>query len=45
MKNAYMDDICDSVDTMKEAKQQTKDVDKVLKKGGLKSKDGSPTSP
>ena len=38
MKNAYMDDICDSVDTVKEAKQQTKDVDKVLKKGGFKVK-------
>ena len=38
MKNAYMDDICDSVDTAKEAKQQTEDVDKVLEKGGFKVK-------
>ena len=38
MKNAYMDDICDSVDTVKEAKQQTEDVDKVLEKGGFKVK-------
>ena len=38
MKNAYMDDICDSVDTVKEARQQTEDVDKVLEKGGFKVK-------
>ena len=30
MKNAYMDDICDSVDTAMEAKQQTEDIDTVL---------------
>lgn len=35
MKNAYMDDICDSVGTVKEARQQTEDVDKVLEKGGF----------
>lgn len=38
MKNTYMDDICDSVDTVKEARQQTEDVDKVLEKGGFKVK-------
>ena len=38
MKNAYMDDICDSVDTVKEARQQTEEVDKVLEKGGFKFK-------
>ena len=36
MKNAYMDDICDSVHTVKEAKQQTEDIDDVLDKGGFK---------
>ena len=38
MKNAYMDDICDSVDTVMEAKQQTEDIDTVLQKGGFKVK-------
>ena len=38
MKNAYMDDICDSVHTVKEAKQQTEDIDDVLDKGGFKVK-------
>ena len=37
-KNAYMDDICDSVDTVMEAKQQTEDIDTVLEKGGFKVK-------
>ena len=37
-KNAYMDDICDSVDTVIEAKQQTEDIDTVLEKGGFKVK-------
>ena len=37
-KNAYMDDICDSVDTVMEAKQQTEDIDTVLEKGGFKLK-------
>ena len=30
-KNSYMDDTCDSVDTMKEAKKLTQDIDKVLR--------------
>ncbi|PFX14529.1 hypothetical protein AWC38_SpisGene21308 [Stylophora pistillata] len=33
LKNANMDDICDSVDTVKEAMQQTEEVDNVLEKG------------
>ncbi|XP_068679809.1 uncharacterized protein [Montipora foliosa] len=37
-KNAYMDDICDSVDTVMEAKQQTEHIDTVLEKGGFKVK-------
>ncbi|XP_068697654.1 uncharacterized protein [Montipora foliosa] len=37
-KNAYMDDICDSVDTVMEAKQQTEDIDTVLEKVGFKVK-------
>ena len=35
-KNAYMDDISNSVDTVMEAKQQTEDIDTVLEKGGFK---------
>ncbi|XP_022777780.1 uncharacterized protein LOC111319232 [Stylophora pistillata] len=38
LKNAYMDDICDSVDIVKEAIQQTEDVDNVLETGGFKVK-------
>ena len=37
-KNAYMDDICHSLDTAMEAKQQTEDIDTVLEKGGFKVK-------
>ncbi|XP_068675562.1 uncharacterized protein [Montipora foliosa] len=37
-KNAYMDDICNSVDAVMEAKQQTEDIDTVLEKGGFKVK-------
>jgi len=33
-----MDDICDSVDTVMEVKQQTADIDTVLKKGGFRVK-------
>ena len=33
-----MDDLCDSVDTVMEAKQQTEDIDTVLEKGGFKVK-------
>ena len=38
MNSAYMDDICDSVDAVKEAKQLIEDVDNVLKEGGFKLK-------
>ena len=34
-KNAYVDDICDSVKTIEEAKELTEDVDKVLATGGF----------
>ena len=43
MKN--MDDICDSVDTVKEAKQQTEDLDDVLEKGGFQVKRWTPNKP
>ena len=43
--NAYMDDLCDFVDSVMEAKQQTEGIDTVLEKGGFKVKVGSPTSP
>lgn len=33
-----MDDICDSVDTVMEAEQQTEDIDTVLEKGGFRVK-------
>ena len=35
IKNSYMDDICDSVDTVKQAKKLTQDIDKVLESGGF----------
>ena len=38
-KNTYMDDICESVDTEKEARKLTNDIDTVLKTGGFKVKD------
>ena len=34
--NTYMDDICESVDTEKEARKLTSDIDNVLKTGGIK---------
>ncbi|XP_067017026.1 uncharacterized protein [Acropora muricata] len=34
-KNSYMDDICDSVDTVKQAKKLTQDIDKVLESRGF----------
>lgn len=37
-KNAYMDDICDSVDTVKEARNLAEELDTVLEKGGFKVK-------
>ena len=36
--NVYMDDICESVDTVKEAKRLTKEMDEVLKTGGFSVK-------
>ena len=36
--NSYMDDICDSVDTVEDARKQTDDIDTVLQKGGFKVK-------
>ncbi|XP_068723814.1 uncharacterized protein [Montipora capricornis] len=38
-KNTYMDDICDSVNTVTEAKQLAKDLDIILKTGGFNVKD------
>ena len=37
--NTYMDDICESVDTEKEARKLTSDIDNVLKTGGFKVKE------
>lgn len=37
-KNKYMDDICDSVYTVTEAKEMAKDLDIILKTGGFKVK-------
>ena len=37
-ENSYMDDICNSVDTVEEACKQTEDIDKVLEMGGFKVK-------
>ena len=37
--NVYMDDICDSVDAVQEARKLTTDIDKVLKTGGFKVKE------
>jgi hypothetical protein len=36
--NSYMDDICDSVTTVQEARKLTKDIDQVLKSGGFNVK-------
>ena len=36
--NSYMDDICDSVDTVDDARRQTNDIDTVLEKGNFKIK-------
>ncbi|KAK3736377.1 hypothetical protein QZH41_006148 [Actinostola sp. cb2023] len=36
--NVYMDDICESVDTVQEARKLTEDIDKVLKTGGFNVK-------
>ena len=37
--NTYMDDICESVDTEKEARKLTNDIDNVLKTGGFKGEE------
>ena len=37
-KNSYIDDICDSVKTVKQAQELTKDLDKVLETGGFQVK-------
>ena len=34
-KNAYVDDICDSVQNVEETKAVTSSIDQVLKTGGL----------
>ena len=44
-KSAYMDDICDSVDTVTEAKQRTEDIDTVLEKGGFQVKGWTSNKP
>ena len=36
--NVYMDDICDSVDTIEEAQRLNQDIDSVLAKGGFSTK-------
>jgi S-adenosylmethionine:diacylglycerol 3-amino-3-carboxypropyl transferase len=35
VKNAYVDDICDSVSTKEEAKDLISDIDEVLESGGF----------
>ena len=42
MENSYMDDICDSLNTVEGARKHTEDLDSVLKKGGFKVKDWIP---
>ena len=37
-ENVYMDDICESVETVEEAKKLAEDIDIVLKSGGLQVK-------
>ena len=38
MDNSYMDDICDSVDTVEDARRQTNDIDTMLEKGSFRVK-------
>ena len=38
-ENSYMDDICDSVETVEKARKQTDDIDTVLAIGGFKVKE------
>ncbi len=37
--NSYMDDICDSVHTVDDARQLTEEIDNILEKGGFKIKE------
>ena len=37
--NYYMDDLCDSLDTVKQAQKQTEDIDKILGTGGFRVKE------
>ena len=37
--NSYMDDLCDSLDTIKQAQKQTEDIDKILETGGFRVKE------
>ena len=37
-ENSYMDDICDSVETVEKARKQTEDIDTILATGGFKVK-------
>ena len=37
--NSYMNDLCDSLDTVKQAQKQTEDIDKILKTGGFRVKE------
>ena len=41
--NVYIDDICKTKDTVKEARKLTENIDRVLKTGGFNVKCGSPT--
>ena len=37
--NSYMDDLCDSLDTVNQAQKQTEDNDKILETGGFRIKE------
>ena len=37
--NSYMDDLCDSLDSVNEAKRRTEDIDKILETGGFRIKE------
>ena len=37
--NSYMDNLCDSLDTVKQAQKQTEDIDKILETGGFRVKE------
>ena len=44
-ENSYMDDICDSVETVEKARKQTQDIDTVWRLVDLKSRNGHPIKP